>query len=211
MMNIRIAALGLLTAAAAMQGAYAQTQPSAAGTQDVQVYAGYLFGDHLTKGSLSGETPRLDDDAVYGARYTYHFDDQWGLQLSGGYSPSRAAHVATGNSNLGVTTLDLDAEWDILPNFTLAGHSFVPYAVAGVGYGWANLDHPLLGLEGKTPVAIGGSNGFTANAGLGAKFFVSDAVFVDFDARYRHFEKLVSTDAQGMSTAETTLALGYRF
>ncbi len=209
-MKTRMAALGLLISAAAMQSANAQTQP-ASGSQDVQIYAGYLFGDRLTKSSLSGDTPRLDDDAVYGARYTYHFTDQWGLQLSAGYSPSRAGHVATGNTNLGVTTVDVDAEWDILPNFTLAGHPFIPYAVAGAGYAWANLDHPLVGLEGKTPVSITDSNGYTANAGLGAKFFVSDRVFVDFDARYRHFSKLVSTDSQGLNTAETTLAVGYRF
>ena len=209
-MNTRMAALGLLVSAAAMQSANAQTQP-ASGSQDMQVYAGYLFGDRLTKGSLSGDTPRLDNDAVYGARYTYHFTDQWGLQLSAGYSPSRAAHVATGNTNLGVPTVDVDAEWDILPNFTLAGHPFVPYAVAGAGYGWADLDHQLTGLAGRTPVAIADSNGYTANAGLGVKFFVSDKVFVDFDARYRYFSKLVSTDAHALNTAETTLAVGYRF
>ena len=93
----------------------------------------------------------------------------------------------------------------------LAGHPFVPYAVAGAGYGWANLDHRLTGLEGRTPVTIGDSNGYTANAGLGVKFFMSDAVFVDFDTRYRYLSKLMSTDAQRLNTAEVTLAVGDRF
>lgn len=137
-MNTRMAVLGILTVASAMQGAKAHAEPAAL-SHDVQIYAGYLFGDRLTKGSLSGDIPRLNDDGVYGARYAYHFTDQWGLQLSAGYSPNRAGHVATGNTKLGVTTVDVDAQWDILPNFTLAGHALVPYAVGGTGYAWANL------------------------------------------------------------------------
>jgi len=47
-MKSRMAALGLLISAAPMQSANAQTQP-ASGSQDVQIHAGYLFGDRLNK------------------------------------------------------------------------------------------------------------------------------------------------------------------
>lgn len=179
-------------------------------TQDVQIYAGYLFGDRLLKQPLSGSTPRLDDHATYGARYTYHFTDQWGVQLSAGYSPNRAAHFASGTNNLGLTTVDLDLEWDILSNFQFLGHQLIPYTVVGAGYAWANLDHPMSGFVGATPESISGSNGYTANWGLGAKYFMTNTVFVDFDARYRYMSRLVN-NGQGLNTAETTLSVGYRF
>jgi len=209
-MNTRTMALGILVGAAALQATSALAQPSA-GSQDVEIYAGYLFGDRLTKGSLSGETPRLNDNGFYGARYTYHFTDQWGLQVSAGHSPNRAAHVMSGDTNMGVTTIDVDAEWDPLPHLTLAGHPIVPYTVVGAGYAWSNLDRSLSGTVGTTRETLNDANGYTANAGLGVKFYLSDNLFVDLDGRYRYFSKLVSTDSQGLNTAETTLGVGYRF
>jgi hypothetical protein len=34
-------------------------------SQDVQIYAGYLFGDRLLGTPLSGSTPRLDDNGTF--------------------------------------------------------------------------------------------------------------------------------------------------
>jgi len=209
-MNTRTIALGILIGAAGLQAISAQAQPSA-GSQEAQIFAGYLFGDRLTKGPISGETPRLNDNGYYGARYTYHFTDQWGLQISAGHSPNRAAHVMSGDTNMGVTTVDVDAEWDPLRNLTLAGHPIVPYAVIGAGYAWSNLDRSIVGTVGSTAQTLNDANGYTANAGLGVKFFLSDNVFVDFGGRHRYFNKLVSTDSQGLNTAETSLGIGYRF
>jgi outer membrane beta-barrel protein len=210
-MSSRIPVLGLMAVVmTALRGEPARAQASR-GSQDVQIYAGYIFGDRLTEGPLSGDHPRLDDDPTYGARYTYHFTQRWGIQLSAGYSPNRVAHVASGASNLGLTTLDLDLEWDILPDLQFAGHSLVPYSVVGVGYAWANLDHPVSGLAGGTSITIKDSNGYTGNAGLGAKYYLRDNLFVDFDARYRYMSKLASNYGQGLNTAETTLSVGYRF
>jgi hypothetical protein len=39
-----------------------------AGAQSLEIYGGEMFGDNLTDASLSGRTPRLNDDAVAGAR-----------------------------------------------------------------------------------------------------------------------------------------------
>jgi len=65
-------------------------------TQSVEVYEGELFGDNLTDAPLSGRTPRLNDNATFGARYYFNFTDVWGIQLSGGHSPNRAARVPGG-------------------------------------------------------------------------------------------------------------------
>jgi outer membrane protein W len=180
-------------------------------SQDVQIYAGYLFGDRLLGTALSGSTPRLDDNGTFGARYTYHFTDQWGVQLSAGYSPNRAAHVGGGGSYLGLTTVDLDLEWDIPLNFQFAGHKLVPYSVVGAGYAWSDLNHSMSGIAGGTPVTITDGNGYSANAGLGAKYYLTDNVFIDLDGRYRYLSKVVSNFGQGMNTSETSLAVGYRF
>jgi opacity protein-like surface antigen len=47
--------------------------------------------------------------------------------------------------------------------------------------------------------------------GLGAKYYMTDNFFVDFDARYRYLSRLINNDGQGLNTAETTLSLGYQF
>jgi outer membrane beta-barrel protein len=209
-MNKQLTLLGLAVLGASAlhdSPAAAQGQPS----QEIQIYGGEIFGDRMTETSISRSTPRLDDSATFGGRYTYNFTDTWGAQLSAGYSPSYAAHVASGNSNLGLTTVDVDAVWNIIPGYRIAGYKIVGYTVAGVGYAWANLDRAIQGSIGGTPVNITDSNGYTANVGLGAKYYLSDNLFVDFDARYRYLSKLVSNYGQGMNTAETTLGVGWRF
>ena len=105
----------------------------------------------------------------------------------------------------------MDLEWDIPLNLELFGQGLVPYSVIGAGYGWANLDHALSGVVGGTPVSISPSNGVTGNAGLGAKYYLSENLFIDFDARYRYLSKLVSNYGQGLNTAETNLDVRYRF
>jgi opacity protein-like surface antigen len=60
-------------------------------------------------------------------------------------------------------------------------------------------------------VTIADSNSYTANAGLGVKYFLQDNVFVDFDSRYRYMNRLVNNFGQGMNTAQTTLSVGFRF
>jgi opacity protein-like surface antigen len=75
-----------------------------AGTQSVEIFGGEQFGDNLTDAPVSGRTPRLNDGAVAGARYNYNFTDRWGIQLSSGYSWSRAARVAREERQCGSTS-----------------------------------------------------------------------------------------------------------
>ncbi len=203
--------LGLVTLGVAGLQAQSAAAQSSPGSQDVQVYVGEMFGDRLTETPISGSTPRLNDNVTFGARYTYNFMKQLGVQLSAGYTPTRAEHMASGNSDLGLTTVDLDAVWYVIPDFSLAGHRFTAYTVAGVGYAWADLDHDLSGVAGGRPVTITDSNSYTFNAGFGAKYYLMDNLFVDFDARYRYLNRLVSDQGQSLNTEETTLGLGYQF
>jgi len=196
-----IAALGAVALRSAPAAAQARGH-----TQEIHVYAGELFGDDLTDRAISGARPRLDDDVTFGARYDYNFTDVWGIELSAGHSPNRAMHVAGGNINLGLTTVDLDAVWNFTPRYR-----FVAYTVAGVGWAKANLDRRIQGTVGGQAVAIDDDNGFTANAGLGVKYYATDNLVFRLEGRYRYLNRVVSTFDQSLNTVETTLGVGWRF
>jgi len=192
-------------AAMALQSAPAAAQEQAR-AQSVEIFAGEQFGDNLTDGPVSGRTPRLNDDAAAGARYNYNFTDMWGIQLSSGYSWSRAARVVGGKNALGLTTIDLDAVWNITPQYPV-----VAYAIIGAGYAWANLDSPITGEFNGRLIAFTDSNGFTANAGIGAKYYLVSNLYVDLQARYRYLDRLVNDASEHLNTTETTLGIGWRF
>jgi len=192
-------------AAVTLQSAPAVAQEQAR-TQSVEIYGGEVFGDKLTDVPLSGRTPRLNDDALAGARYNYNFTEMWGIQLSSGYSWNRASRVAGGADKLGLTTVDLDAVWNITPQYPV-----IAYVLAGAGYAWANLDAPITGLTNGRPVVLTDSNGFTANVGIGAKYYIGNNLFVDVQGRYRYLNRLVDDPNQHLNTSETTLGIGWRF
>ena len=188
-----------------LQSAPAVAQEQAR-TQSVEIFGGEQFGDNVTDAPVSGRTPRLNDNAVAGARYNYNFTDMWGIQLSSGYSWSRVTRVAGGKGDLGLTTVDLDAVWNITPQYPV-----VAYVLIGAGYAWANLDAPIAGEINSRAATLTDSNGFTANAGIGAKYYVTSNLYVDVLARYRYLNGLVSDSNQHLNTAETTLGIGWRF
>jgi len=177
-----------------------------AGKQEVSVYAGALFGDDLTSQAISGRTPKLDDSFTYGLRYGYNFTDQFAIEASLGESPSKVKNVAGGDIDLDLTTFDVDAVW----NFR-NGTRFTPYAFAGVGYAIADLDRNILGTVGVTPVSIKDDDGFTLNAGLGARYQATDHLFLKAEARYRYLDKVVDRFDDSLNTVETTLGVGYQF
>ena len=195
-----VAAVGVV----ALQAVPALAQE--AGKQEVSVYAGALFGDDLTSQAISGRTPKLDDSFTYGLRYGYNFTDQLAIEASLGESPSKVKNVAGGDIDLDLTTFDVDAVW----NFR-NGTRFTPYAFAGVGYAIADLDRNILGTVGVTPVSIKDDDGFTLNAGLGARYQATDHLFLKAEARYRYLDKIVDRYDNSLNTVETTLGVGYRF
>lgn len=187
----------------------AQFRPS---SQDFQLYAGEMFGGRLTRTTIPGNYSQLDDRFTFGGRYSFNFTPRWGLQLSAGYTPSRVRRIAGGSSDFGLTTTDLDLIWNITPDFSLAGHRLVTYAVAGGGYAWADLsDGPLSGSVRGTPALFRDGNAVTGNAGFGVKYYVNEQFFIDLDARYRYLNNLVSSYGQGFNTGGATLSVGYQF
>jgi outer membrane beta-barrel protein len=186
--------------------AAAQQAGNQAGKQEVDVYAGALFGDDLTDRAISGQTPELDDDLTFGLRYGYHITDPLALELSVGHSPNAATNVAGGDIDLDLTTVDLDAVW----NFN-TGSRFSPYVLAGVGYAKADLDRNILGTAGGQPVSLADDEGFTLNAGVGAKYFITDRWLLRAEARYRYLDKVVDRLDDSLNTVETTLGVGYQF
>jgi opacity protein-like surface antigen len=185
--------------------ASAQVQPN---THQVDVYAGALFGDDLTKSPVSGNTPELDDDVTFGARYTYQFLPQWAVQLSSGFTPTSVKGAPGGDIDLDLTTIDAD----LVYNFNLSPDGrWVGYLLGGAGYAFADLDRPIRGTVNGLPVSINDDDGFTANAGLGAKYFATDHIVVSLEGRYRYFDKLVDRLDDSLNGYETTLGVGWRF
>jgi opacity protein-like surface antigen len=180
-------------------------------SRDLQIYAGEIFGDRLTSIPLTGRYPVLNDNATVGGRYTYGLSRWFAVQLEAGYSPGRAARLAVGDSNLGVTTADLDILFNLAPALTMGGRRVVLYTELGAGYAWIDLHQPLLGSTASTPVMLTGRNDYSVNIGLGAQYYLTTKFFVDFDARYRYVSRLVNRYNQELNTAETTLGIGYAF
>jgi len=196
-----IAALGVLASIAAP----AQAQVEGA-SQELGVYGGELFGDDLTDTPVSGRTPQLDDDFTYGVRYAYNLNHALALEIGLGETPSSATRLAGDDVDLDLTTFDVDAVW----HFDL-GNRVVPYVLAGVGYARANLDDPITGTVNGQAVSIDDDEGFTANAGVGAKFFVNDRFLVRLEGRYRYLDGVLDRFDDSLNTFETTLGVSWRF
>lgn len=196
-----LAALGALAIYAAPANAQVEDH-----TQEVHVYGGELFGDTLTDTAISGRKPELDDDVTYGVRYAYNFTNAWGLELSAGNTASAATKLAGNDVDLDLSTLDVDAVWHFLP-----GSRISPYLVGGVGYAKADLDTPILGTVNGQAVRVDDDDGFTANAGIGAKYFVNNRFMIRLEARYRYVDKVLDNFDNSLSTVETTLGVGWQF
>ena len=205
-MKTKLKMTGLATVGALALYALPASGQVRGGTQEVDVYGGALFGDTLTDTAVSGRKPKLDDDVTYGIRYGYNLTDAWGLEVSVGNTASSATKLAGGDIDLDLTTLDVDAVWHFLP-----GSRFAPYLVGGVGYARANLDDPIRGTVNGQPVTIDDDGGFSLNAGIGAKYFATDRLFVRLEGRYRYVDAAVDKFKDSLSTVETTLGVGWQF
>jgi outer membrane beta-barrel protein len=175
-------------------------------SQEVSAYAGQLFGDKLTDTAVSGQVPELDDDFTYGFRYAFNLAPNFALEAAVGETLTSVTKLAGGDIDLDLSTVDLDAVWHFNP-----GDRVVAYALGGVGYARANLDDPITGLVNGQPAVIDDDEGFTANAGLGAKFYVNDQVSVRLEARYRYLDGIVDSHEDSLNTVETTLGVAWNF
>jgi outer membrane beta-barrel protein len=202
--HLKILGLASLGAASLITApAFAQVE---ARSQELSAYAGELFGDKLTDTAVSGQVPELDDDVTYGIRYAYNLTPNFALEASVGETLTSVTKLAGGDIDLDLSTLDLDAVWHFNP-----GDRVVAYAVGGVGYARANLDDPITGIVDGQPASIDDDEGFTANAGVGAKFYVNDQVSVRLEARYRYLDSVLDNHDDSLNTVETTLGVAWQF
>jgi outer membrane beta-barrel protein len=202
--HLKLLGLASLGAASLVSApAFAQVE---ALSQEVSAYAGELFGDQLTDTPVSGQVPELDDDVTYGFRYAYNLTPNFALEASVGETLTSVTKLAGGDIDLDLSTLDLDAVWHFNP-----GDRVVAYAVGGVGYARANLDDPITGIVDGQPASIDDDEGFTANAGVGAKFYVNDQVSVRLEARYRYLDSVLDNHDDSLNTVETTLGVAWQF
>jgi opacity protein-like surface antigen len=104
----------------------------------------------------------------------------------------------------------VDAVWNFRNSFGNTSRLY-PYVFAGVGYAIADLDRRIVGTVGITPVSIADDNGFTLNAGVGARYDATDRIFVRAEARYRYMDKVLERFDNSLNSVETTLGVGYRF
>lgn len=205
-MNTQWKLIGLATlGATAMLNSPAHAQVEGH-SQEVSAYAGQLFGDKLTDTAISGHTPELDDDFTYGFRYAFNLTPHLALETSVGETPTSVTKLAGDDIDLDLTTLDVDAVWHFNP-----GGRVVAYALGGVGYARANLDEPINGTVNGLPVSIDDDQGFTLNAGAGAKFYVSDRVLVRLEARYRYLDGVLESHDDSLNTVETTLGIAWQY
>lgn len=196
----------LVVLASSTTPAAAQSTGTRAGTSELHLYVGELFGDDITGSEISGVTPELDDDITWGIRYGYNFSDTFGIDISGGWTPTSVIGTAGGDVDFDLTTLDIDAIWHLTPDAPL-----VAYVLAGVGYAMADLDRPLVGFVDFQPVVVDDDDSFTLNAGVGAKWFMTDAFALRGDIRYRYIDKLVDNFDDSLNTFEVTVGVGWRF
>jgi opacity protein-like surface antigen len=209
-MKIRHSALAL-TAVALGAVAHSPLVQAQGISQEVEVYGGAAFGDDLVDKPAAGRAIQLDDAAKFGTRYTIYPHERFGLQLAAGAAPARIRYAQGGDVDVDVYTVDANLLVNLTPQLQVGGHKLSTYAVIGAGYAWADADDAIVGVVGSTPATLDDDGGFTANAGLGAKLFLSDAVYVGLDARYRYIDKLLKTDGKELNTVETTLSVGFRF
>lgn len=209
-MKFRNALLAATTAAIGI-GTVSQQAFATEPAHELEVYAGASFGDRIADRPATGSALRLDDDATFGARYTFRTGSRLGLQLAGGITPTTIQHTQGGDTDVDVYTVDANLLYDLTPGLVLGGRKVQTYAVIGAGYAWADADGPIIGTVGSGVRTLEDDGGFTANAGLGARLFFTDSVYAGIDARYRYIDKLVKTDGRELGNVETTLSIGYRF
>lgn len=199
--------IGWATLGALAVGAGPAQAQVTSGSQEIHVYVGEAFGDDLTDRRVSGRRPEIDDDVTYGVRYGYNFSDARGIELSLGRTNTSVTELAGRDVDFDLTTFDVDGIYHVG-----SSEKFVPYVLAGIGYVNGDLDRPIVGVApGVGAVRIDDDNAFTFNAGVGAKWFVSNSVSLRLDLRYRYLDKVVDRIDDSLNTFETTVGVGFKF
>lgn len=177
-----------------------------AGSQELGVHAGTLFGDDLTETAISGTQPELGDDFSVGINYTYNLTRHFGLEGRYTFNQNNADGTPIGDIDLDLHLLDVNAVYHVNPHDPV-----VFYGTAGIGWAIADIDRGISGTVGGTPVTISDDDGFTFNVGVGLKWAVIQDISLRFDARYRYIDQLVDAREDQLNTVETIAGIAWVF
>lgn len=184
MKRVLLALVAALTMLALPAVAGAQVKP---GSVSLSIMPGYLF---------TGSDLNVDNGMMYSLGLGYNFTENWGLELMGSLSPN--LDIDNDKYNKG----DFDAKalrLNGLYHFD-TGTAFVPYLTAGLGGFWGSYDNKLTAVAaGNNKYKYDDYNSFAANAGLGFKYFLTDAVALRAEVNENHTFKSDSTDNVGVS------------
>ncbi len=170
-----------------------------AGSQELGIHAGALFGDDLTEETVSGTQPELGDDFVVGLNYTYNLTRHFGLEGRYTFNPNTAKETPGADIDLDLHLVDVNAVYHVNPH-----DPFVFYGTAGVGWALSDIDRDISGTVNGTSVTISDDNSITFNAGIGLKWEVTQRISLRVDARYRYIDQVVDIRQDQLNTVETT-------
>ncbi len=140
-MKFRNSAVAATVAAIGITAVGQQAIAAEAG-QELEVYAGASFGDRIVDYPATGRAMELDDDATFGARYTFWNGSRFGLQLAGGITPTTIQYTQGGDVDVDVYTFDANVVVDLTPQLLIGGRKLQTYAAIGAGYALADADGP---------------------------------------------------------------------
>lgn len=161
----------------------------------IEVFGGIYMPDELDK-----------DHDVWGGRFSYRFNDHFGLQTAVSTIDLEDEAFGRNVRNLRFDLFLVDASFQWYPG----GRGFYLFG----GPGWATIDLEY-NLQGNNNDITASDDIFTVHAGLGYEWLLGQHAFIKPQALARHFEgdsfQVDRIDSyEGLDT-ELTLAVGYRF
>ena len=173
------------------------------------VHVGWTFGDDLLDQPISGTTPELGDDFTLGVRYAYNFTKGWAIEgtLNWNLNTAESLPAAGGQGtdvDMDIFFIDINGVWHWNPE-----EKYVGYVTGGIGWALPDFDSPI--QTGTTPPTIDDEVSLTANVGVGGKFFVSEAIHIRVEGKFRFVEALVDKLDDSLTIFEATVGVGWVF
>ncbi|UQZ89780.1 porin [Deltaproteobacteria bacterium Smac51] len=128
----------------------------------------------------------IDDGMQYSVGLGYNFTENWGVELMGSYAPGLDIDEKFNRGDADVSHMRANAVYHFGNNM-----AFVPYMTAGIGGFWAHYDNSVRNAVEKS---IKNYNAFSANAGVGFKYFFNETVALRVEANNVHAFKDGGTD-----------------
>ena len=177
---MKVRALSLAVAAAAMLSASPLCAQVRQGTVEIEPFAGYLFGGRFSRGTTDLFPYSVDvaDEPTYGGRVGFNVTSLFEVEFQ--YSQTETEFEATNGGGIfgpGATRLgDLKIQYFLgYTTFNFGHGRFVPYVTVGAGA--ATLTPEVAGVNTSSDTR------FTASLGGGLKAFFTPHFGLRFDGR----------------------------